>query len=46
MTYREFLFECNKRTIYKSVALENENVKEALRRRDDREVLRLLDEEF
>ena len=46
MTYAQFLEECNKRTIYKSVAIENEKIKEALRKRDDKEVLRLLDTEF
>ena len=46
MTYIEFIQECNKRTIHKSVAVENENIKEALRSCDDDEVRRLLDEEF
>ena len=46
MTYAEFIEECNKRTIYKSVAVENEKIKEALRNRDDEEVKRLLDTEF
>ena len=46
MTYAEFLIECNKRTIYKSVAVENEKIKAALKARDDEEVKRLLDTEF
>ena len=46
MTYAEFLAECNARAIYKSVAIENEKIKEALRKRDDDEVRRLLDTEF
>lgn len=46
MTYTEFLAECSKRTIHKSVAIENEKIKEALRKRDDALVLKLLDEEF
>jgi hypothetical protein len=46
MTYAEFLSECNARQIFKSVAVENEKVKEALRNRDDDEVKRLLDMEF
>lgn len=46
MTYKEFLEECNKRTIYKSVAIENEKIREALRKRDDDLVRKLLDEEF
>jgi hypothetical protein len=46
MTYTEFLQACNERLIYKSVAVENERVREALQKRDDQEVLRLLDEEF
>lgn len=46
MTYAEFLEECNKRAIYKSVAIENEKIKEALRNRDDEKVKQLLDTEF
>ncbi len=46
MTYAEFISECSKRTIHKSVAVENEKIKEALRKRDDAEVLKLLDSEF
>ena len=46
MTYSEFLSECNKRTIHKSVAVENEKIKEALIARDDALVLSLLDSEF
>ena len=46
MTYAEFIEECNKRTIYKSVAVENEKIKAALKARDDEEVKRLLDTEF
>ena len=46
MTYKQFLEECNKRTIFKSVAVENEKIKAALKARDDKEVLRLLDSEF
>ncbi len=46
MIYAEFLEECNKRTIYKSVAVENEKIQAALRARNDEEVRRLLDTEF
>ena len=46
MTYTEFMHECSKRTIHKSVAVENEKIKEALRNRDDALVLKLLDNEF
>lgn len=46
MTYHEFLAECTKRTIYGSVAKENEKIMAALLKRDDKEVLRLLDTEF
>ena len=46
MTYQEFLAECNKRTIHKSVAVENEKIKAALRNRDDELVKKLLDTEF
>lgn len=46
MTYVEFLNECNKRGIYKSVAIENEKIKAALRKRDNDLVCHLLDTEF
>ena len=46
MTYAEFIQECGARTIHASVAVENEKIKEALRKRDDDEVRRLLDTEF
>lgn len=46
MTYTEFLTECNARTIFKSVAIENEKIRAALAARDDEEVKRLLDTEF
>ncbi len=46
MTYARFIHECSKRTIHKSVAVENEKIKDALSKRDDKEVLRLLDTEF
>lgn len=46
MTYREFLEECNKRLIYKSLAIENEKIREALRQRNDDLVRKLLDTEF
>ena len=46
MTYAEFLAECNKRTIYSSVAIDNEKIKAALRKRDDELVKQLLDKEF
>ncbi len=46
MTYTEFLSECSKRKIHKSVAVENEKITAALRERDDAKVLQLLDSEF
>ena len=46
MTYAEFIEECNKRTIYVSVAKDNKDVQAALRERDDEKVKRLLDTEF
>lgn len=46
MTYSEFLAECNARTIFKSVAIENDKIRAALAARDDDEVKRLLDTEF
>ena len=46
MSYAEFIEECDKRTIYKSVAIENEKIKDALKASDDEEVKHLLDTEF
>ncbi len=46
MTYTEFLSECSKRTIHKSVAVENDKIVAALKARDDKLVLELLDTEF
>lgn len=46
MTYAEFIHECSARTIHTSVAVENEKIKEALRKRDDNGVRHLLDTEF
>jgi len=46
MTYAEFIQECSKRTIHKSVAIENEKIKQALRDRNDELVKKLLDTEF
>ena len=46
MTYAEFIYECSKRTIHTSVAVENEKIIQALKDRDDELVRKLLDEEF
>jgi len=46
MTYSQFIEECSKRTIHKSVAVENEKIKQALKDRNDALVLHLLDTEF
>ena len=46
MTYAEFIDECNKRLIYKSVAVENEKIRQALKDRNDDLVRELLDTEF
>jgi len=46
VTYSEFLAECNARTIFKSVAIENDKIRAALAARDDEEVKRLLDTDF
>ena len=46
MTRNEFASECTRRTIEPGIALENENICEALKERDDKRVLWVLDNEF
>ena len=46
MTKTQFTIECAKRTIDPSLALENDDLCEALQERDDEAVLRILDEQF
>jgi hypothetical protein len=46
MTQTQFILECAKRTIEPSLALENENLCEALQSRDDESVIHILNEEF
>lgn len=46
MTANEFAAECAARTIDPAVALENENIRNALRLRDDAKVRQILDAEF
>lgn len=46
MTRQEFYSACTELLIYPLVALENENIKKALRDRDDETVKKLLREEF
>lgn len=46
MTKNEFAALCAEHTIDPAVALENENIVEALRNKDDAEVKRILKEEF
>jgi hypothetical protein len=46
MTQSQFTFECAERTIDPQIALENEELCDALRDRDDAEVIRILNEEF
>ena len=46
MTRNDFAYECAQRTIAPEIALENENILEALKKRDDKRVLWLLDNEF
>ncbi len=46
MTTDEFARACAERYIDPNIALENENVKQALRERDDNKVIKLLEEEF
>lgn len=46
MTQNQFAAECAKRTIDPSTALENDDLCDALRERDDDAVIRILDEQF
>lgn len=46
MTQTQFTLECAKRTIEPSIALENDQLLEALRSRDDEAVIHILNEEF
>ncbi len=46
MTKAQFQAECGQRLIDPSIALENEDIVEALHLRDDALVIQLLDEEF
>ena len=46
MTKTEFTIACNEYLIDPFVALENEELAQALRDKDDSEVLRILTEEF
>ena len=46
MEQREFSYYCIDRNIHPDIALENKNIIEALKNRDDKEVIRLLDTEF
>tara|TARA_Y100001963_G_scaffold34694_1_gene48333 strand:+ start:10337 stop:10477 length:141 start_codon:yes stop_codon:yes gene_type:complete len=46
MELREFSYYCIDRAIHPDIALENKNIIEALKNRDDKEVIRLLDTEF
>jgi hypothetical protein len=46
MTEPQFITECAKRTIDPQIAIENEELCEALRDRNDAEAIRILNEEF
>ena len=46
MTQNQFAQECAKRTIDPSLALENDELCDALRERDDEAVIRILDQQF
>jgi hypothetical protein len=46
MTQSQFLTECNTRLIHPAIALENDELVEALQNRDDDSVIRILDEQF
>jgi hypothetical protein len=46
MTKEKFLTECYARYIYPKIALENEELQDALVARDDDKVIEILDNEF
>jgi hypothetical protein len=46
MTANEFTAECANRAIDPGIATENSDIQNALRQRDDIEVIRLLNEKF
>ena len=46
MTNNQFAVLCNEYLIHPAIALESELIKEALTCRDDKEVKRILEEEF
>lgn len=46
MTQTQFIIECAKRTIEASIALENDQLLDALRNRDDEAVIHILNEGF
>lgn len=46
MTQTQFAHECAKRTIDPQLALENDELCDALRERDDESVIRILNEQF
>ena len=46
MTSKEFAILCNEYLIHPAIALESELIQEALTCRDDKEVKRILEEEF
>ena len=46
MKRNQFLMECNKMLINVNIALENNNIKKALLKRDDKKVIKLLRTEF
>lgn len=46
MTSNEFVALCNEHTIYPSIALENDLIREALINRDDKLVIKLIKEVF
>ena len=46
MTQTQFYIECQNRTIEPSIALENDELVEALQSHDDEAVIRILDEQF
>jgi hypothetical protein len=46
MTKNQFFTECEARTIHPAIALENDELLEALQEKDDARVIQILDEQF
>ena len=46
MKYLEFLEHCNKRTLFVDIVLENNEIIQALKNKEDKKVIELLDNSY